>query len=436
MSERTANETAPRTSSARAWWGVGVLTLVYVIALADRQILSLLVAPVKQDLGIDDREIALLHGLAFAIFYTSLGIPLGVLADRTSRRGLIATGLGAWSLMTFFCGRTTTFAQLFLARMGVGVGEATLSPAAYSWMAASFPRERLATALGVYTTGLYLGSGLSLVLGGSVIAFVDRGGADALPFLADARPWQVPFLLLGLLGVACVPLLWTLREPARTRTTASSRATWRDYFALVRANPRAFAGHHLGLACLSFSAYAVNFLTPTVLGTQLGWTSAQAGIRYGIVLGIAGTLGALAGGAWADRARVRGRLDANVTAVTFAALGTIPFAFLFPHATSVATSITWLALLSFFTGAGFGAGPAAVQELVPAELRGRASAVYLFAVNLIGALGPYAVALVARAWFGEVSAPALALVASGAGVAAALACLWGSAAYSRAVGSS
>ena len=433
MSERTVNDTEPRTSSARAWWGVGVLTLVYVIALADRQVLSLLVVPVKQDLGIDDREIALLHGLAFAIFYTFLGIPLGVLADRTSRRGLIAAGLGAWSVMTFICGRTTSFAQLFLARMGVGCGEATLSPAAYSWMAASFPRERLATALGVYTTGLYLGSGLSLVLGGSVIAFLDSGGASALPFLSSARPWQLPFILLGLLGVACVPLLWTFREPVRAARAASSRATWRDYIALVRVNPRAFASHHLGLACLSFSAYAVNFLTPTVLRTQLGWTSAQAGIRYGLVLGIAGTLGAFAGGAWADRARVRGQRDANVAAVLYAALGTIPFAFLFPHATSVAASITLLALLSFFTGAGFGVGPAAVQELVPAELRGRASAVYLFAVNLVGALGPYAVALVARAWFGEVSAPALAIVASGAGFAAVLACAWGRAAYSRAV---
>lgn len=433
MSERTHAETEQRTSTARAWWGAGVLTLVYVIALADRQILSLLVVPVKQDLGIDDREIALLHGLAFAIFYTFLGIPLGVLADRTSRRGLIAAGLGVWSVMTFLCGRTTSFAQLFLARMGVGCGEATLSPSAYSWMAASFPRERLATALGVYTTGLYLGSGLSLVLGGSVIAFVERGGASEVPLLAAARPWQVPFLVLGVLGVACVPLLWTLREPARAAPVERARSTWREYFALVRAHPRAFAGHHIGLACLSFSAYAVNFLTPTVLRTQLGWTSAQAGIRYGIVLGVAGTLGALAGGAWADRERARGRRDANVAAVRLAALGTLPFAFLFPHATSVATSITWLALLSFFTGAGFGAGPAAVQELVPAELRGRASAVYLFAVNLVGALGPYAVALVARAWFGEASAPALALVASGAGVLAALACLWGSAAYSRAV---
>lgn len=433
MSARTPSDPASRTNSARAWWGVGVLTLVYVVALADRQILSLLVVPVKQDLGIDDREIALLHGLAFAIFYTSLGIPLAVLADRASRRGLIAGGLFAWSAMTFLCGRAQNFAQLFTARLGVGVGEAALSPAAYSWIASSFPRERVATALGVYSTGIYLGSGLSFVLGGSVVAFVDGGGARDWPLLASARSWQVPFLLLGVLGVACVPLLWTLREPARAARSASSRATWRDYVTLVRANPRAFAGHHLGLACLSFSAYAVNFLTPTVLRTQLGWTSAQAGIRYGIVLGVLGTLGALAGGAWADRARARGQRDANVTAVMFAALGTLPFAFLFPHATTVTTSITWLALLSFFTGAGFGAGPAAVQELVPAELRGRASAVYLFAVNLVGALGPYAVALVARAWFGEVSAPALALVASVAGLAAVLACAWGRAAYSRAV---
>jgi len=412
--------------SPRAWWGVLVLTLVYVIALADRQILALLVQPIAADLGLTRDDLALLHGLAFALLYTTLGIPLAVLADRRSRRGLIAAGLAFWSAMTALCGLATGYTQLFLARLGVGVGEAALSPAAYSWIAASFPRAALARALGLYSTGIYLGSGLSFVLGGSVVAWVEGGGAAELPLLGALRAWQVPFAVLGMLGLACVPLLFLLREPARPqRPLAGAQPGFRALFALLRGEARLFAGHHLGVACLSLSGYAFNFWTPTLLVEQHGWTRAQAGVGYGLILGLAGAAGALAGGAWADRRRARGRPRASLEVGWIATLATAPCALAFPLLGALAPAFCASALLSFCTGVGFGVAPATVQERVPAELRGRASALYLFVINLVGGLGSWLVARCAALAFDGALGPALASVGVLAALAGAGSLWWG-----------
>ena len=154
----------------------------YVLSFVDRQIMNLLVAPIRRDLGINDTQMSLLMGFSFAIFYTILGIPMGRLADSRSRRGLIAAGVVVWSAMTALCGLAQTYWQLFLYRVGVGVGEATLSPAAYSMIADYFPPERRATAISVYSMGIFLGSGIAFLLGGLVIKFaMAAGGKTGAP---------------------------------------------------------------------------------------------------------------------------------------------------------------------------------------------------------------------------------------------------------------
>ncbi|MEP7270102.1 MAG: MFS transporter, partial [Acidobacteriota bacterium] len=160
----------PYPAAGYAWYVVAVLTFVYVFSFIDRQILALLVRPIKRDLGISDTQMSLLMGFSFAVFYTFFGIPLGRLADSRSRRSIIAVGFALWSLFTAGCGVARNFSQMLLMRMGVGVGEAALSPAAYSLITDTFPRHRLATAISVYSMGIYLGSGLALVLGGAVAA--------------------------------------------------------------------------------------------------------------------------------------------------------------------------------------------------------------------------------------------------------------------------
>src|SRR5262245_15450942 len=168
-SPETQTGEQPYPSAAYAWYVVGVLTLVYVFSFIDRQILSLLVGPIRRDLGISEKQMSLLMGASFAVFYTLFGIPLGRLADTRSRRGIIAVGVAFWSVMTAACGLTRSFWQLALARIGVGVGEASLSPSAYSLIADYFRPERRSTALSVYSMGIYVGSGLAYALGGLVV---------------------------------------------------------------------------------------------------------------------------------------------------------------------------------------------------------------------------------------------------------------------------
>ena len=168
--------TPERPSPVYAWYMTLLLMLLYMFSFLDRTIIVLLIEPIKRDLLLNDTQISLLYGLAFAVFYTFLGIPIARLADSKSRRSIIAVGVLFWSAMTVACGLAKSFGDLFAARIGVGAGEAALSPAAYSLISDSFPEEKRAKAMSVYTMGLYLGVGLAMLLGGQVIEFFDNIG--------------------------------------------------------------------------------------------------------------------------------------------------------------------------------------------------------------------------------------------------------------------
>jgi MFS family permease len=202
-------------NSGYAWYVVIVLMVIYTLSFIDRQILAFLVGPIRADLQISDTAIGLLGGFAFAIFYTLLGLPMGWLADRKSRRGLIAIGLVFWSLMTALCSLARSFGTLFAARIGVGVGEATLTPAAFSLIADYFPREKLARALSVYSMGILIGSGLAFIVGGAVVQAMNGMPALQVPVLGTMAPWRLTFLIVGLPGLAIALLLLTVREPVR-----------------------------------------------------------------------------------------------------------------------------------------------------------------------------------------------------------------------------
>ena len=194
-------EPEPYPKTSYAWYVVGLLTLAYVFSFIDRQILNLMVEPIQQDLGINDVQMGLLMGASFAVFYTFFGIPLGRLADTRSRRLLITFGIALWSLMTAGCGLTRKFWQLALMRMGVGVGEASLSPAAYSLISDYFRPELRSTAISVYSMGIYIGSGLAFILGGLVIGFTSGRESFIVPLLGAVQSWQMVFFVVGLPGL-------------------------------------------------------------------------------------------------------------------------------------------------------------------------------------------------------------------------------------------
>lgn len=393
-------EEPPYPAERYAWYVVGVLMVVYVFSFIDRQILALLVKPIKADLGITDFQMGLLMGPSFAIFYTLFGIPMGRLADTKSRRTIIAFGLALWSLMSAGCGIARSYTTLFLFRIGVGVGEATLSPAAYSMITDYFRPGRMALAQSIYGAGIYIGSGLAMLLGGLVVGYASGKEAVAYPIIGDVRPWQQVFFLIGLPGLLFAPMLLSVREPLRRGMIRANAASAKpvqvpvgEVFAYIWKNIGTFVCHNIGFAMMSFIGYAAAAWIPTFYARVHGWTPAEIGTRYGIVVIIFGTSGIIFGGHFAGMLAKRGYRDSKMRAAFIAALCYLPFGLAFPLMPNVWMAFALMIPAKFFAAMTFGVGPAAIQEMMPNQMRGSASAVYLFVVNLIGiGCGPPAVA--------------------------------------------
>lgn len=377
-----------------AWYVVGVLVLAYTFSFIDRQILSLLVGPIRRDLGINDTQMSPLQGLSFAVFYTLMGLPIGRMVDTRSRRGGMISGVVVWSLMTMACGLARSFWHLFAARVGVGVGEAALSPAAYSLLADSFRPRRLGAAIGVYSMGIYIGAGVALIVGGKVIGAMAGITSVDLPILGATRPWQLVFFAVGAPGLLVALLMFlTVREPAR-RGMAKGGASVRAVAAYVAKNRATFACHNIGYALLALISYGAGAWIPTLLMRSYGFTPQRAGVDYGIIGVVFGTLGVVAGGVLGDRFVARGWTDGRMrVGLLGAVLALVPLA-LFPLVSDPRVALGLAAPATFFLSLGFGAGPAAIQEIVPSEMRGQASAIYIFVTVLLGmGLGPTSIAL-------------------------------------------
>ncbi|MEC7804513.1 MAG: MFS transporter, partial [Pseudomonadota bacterium] len=203
---------------------VATLTLLYIKSFLDRTVITLVIDPIKEDFGVNDTAVSLLSGLAFALFYSVLGIPMGWLADRRSRRWIIGLGATGWAVMASLGGIANNYMQLFLARMGLGVGEATFMPSAFSMISDYFPRDQFARAYAVLMLGAPLGSGIAFIVGGLIASYAESVGTIQLPIIGEIRSWQMVFLITGLPGIALA--LWallTVREPARRGLLAESK---------------------------------------------------------------------------------------------------------------------------------------------------------------------------------------------------------------------
>jgi len=384
----------PYPAARIGWYAVFVLLIAYTIAFIDRTILALMVGPIQRDLGISDTAMGLLHGIAFALFYCLLGIPIARLSDRHSRRWIILIGMAVWSVMTALCGLAKTFWQLFLARVGVGIGEATLSPAAYSMIADLFPRDQLGRALGIYSSGVFFGAGIAFIVGGSVVSAVQSLGPMTLPVFGEMRVWQVVFVIVGLPGVLIALLMLTVPEPARRQSpnllNKSSLSKLSDF---LRDNKAVVTGHFLGFSLLAVVFNGFIAWAPTQLIRDFAVTASQAGSALGIGIFIFGGSGIIIGGLVADRLSRAGKTDANLRAGAIGGLGLIPCAIAAPIMPSFEASAVAYAAFFFFASFPFGAAAAALQIMAPADLRARLSAFYLLVLNLLGiGLGPLMIA--------------------------------------------
>jgi MFS family permease len=291
---------------------------------------------------------------------------------------------------------------MLLLRMGVGVGEASLSPAAYSIITDYFPPKRRATAISVYSMGIYIGSGIAFIVGGLVAGLASAQETWDLPLVGSTRPWQVVFFVVGLPGVFLSLLLYTVREPVRRGTKSikgafgkarTTQVPMSKVVGYLKQNWRTFFCHNVGFALLSFSSYGSSAWVPTFFVRNHGWSEAQAGQVYGWIVAISSTLGIVAGGRMADWMEQQGRRDATMRVGVIAALAWLPCGVLYPLVPNAKLAVALLIPSAFLAAAPFGVSAAAIQQMMPAGMRGQASAIYLFVINLIGlGLGPSAVA--------------------------------------------
>ena len=377
-----------------AWYVVLALTAIYMLSYMDRQILSLLVGPMKRDLGISDTRVGLLQGLAFGLFYTFMGLPLGRIADRRSRRGLIAVGVVLWSIFTSLCSVARSFWTLFLARMGVGVGEASLSPAAYSLISDYFPKDRLGVAISVYYMGVFLGTSVSLLVTGMVVDAVAHTPVITVPLLGTMASWRITFLFVGVPGALFALLVYTIREPLRRevlrgRDGQIAQLSFAGALAEMRRRWQSLVGISIGAIFQAVPTYALISWTPTYFQRIHHWTPGQSGRGLAVLLLTFGCLGMYAGGRLSDYWQKHGISEGPLRVGVVCAIGSV---LLLPLAYLLETADATMALLApgiFFLALPMGTSAAALQRIFPNQVRGQVSALFLFLLNLGGlTLGP------------------------------------------------
>jgi MFS family permease len=377
----------------RAWYAVLVLMVCYTLSFVDRQILAFLVGPLKHDLHLSDTQIGLLQGLAFAVFYTLLGVPMGLLADRINRRNLIGIGVVVWSLMTALGSVARSFGSLAVVRMGVGLGEATLAPAAFSMIADYFPKERLSSALSVYSMGVQLGSGIALIAGGVVVQAVSHMPPVVIPVLGTLQAWRLTFLVVGLPGLLAALLLGTVHEPARRQPPAlaiseRSRVGGSTLYAELRKRWRSVIGISIVMACQAMSNYAFGGWSPAFFERVHHWPKSRTGLVLGVITIICGCIGLVVGGRLSDRWLRAGRHDATLRVGLVSLVG-VAFTLIPAMAgPSLALTLVLLVPAVFFLALSIGSSFASIQMIFPNEVRGAVSAVMLLVLNIGGlALG-------------------------------------------------
>ncbi|GAA3178637.1 MULTISPECIES: MFS transporter [Streptomyces] len=406
MTEQLIPETSG--STRQRTYVVAICTTAYVLSFIDRQALSLMIEPIKRDLSLTDTQFSLLSGLAFSLLYAVMGLPIAALADRRSRPVIISVGIALWSLATTLSGLSKSFAHMFLARVGVGIGEAALTPAAYSMFSDMFPKSRLGRALGVYALGSFIGGSAAFFIGGYVIGLVKDVDALSLPLVGDVHAWQLTFFILGLPGLLLALLFFlTVRDPARhglarDASGAIRKGAMREVFAFLRSHTRTFACHVAGFSLYGMVLLGLMSWAPAFYMRTFGMSPTQVGYALGAVVLVANGAGVLFGGWLVDRLTHRGHTDGAMRAGVIGAVGMMLPVILFPHVRPVWLSLALLAVTMFFGSFAMPASTAAMQVLSPNQMRAQVSALFLLVLSLSAVgVGTTLVALVTDGLLGS-----------------------------------
>jgi len=407
-----------KQSSSYAWYIVVLCMVAYIFSFIDRQILALLIEPIREDLQISDTQFSLLNGFAFSLFYATMGIPIARLADSRSRPAIIAAGIFLWSLATAATGLGKSFWHVFVARMGVGVGEAALSPAAYSMITDLFPKEKLGRALAVYSIGSFIGGGLAFLIGGAVISALSNMDNISMPIVGALRPWQMTFMIVGLPGIFLALIFAiTVKDPTRYGSTRYDstrygstrygstqsddkphkieRASFPETLKFIRSNSKFFYSLYGGFTLTAVALFGLLSWLPAYLGRIYKLTPGEIGLILGPIMLVANVGGVLCSGWLTDYFEKHGRRDAAMRAGMIGAFGLVIPVALFSIMPTQTLSIVFITIALFFASFPLATSATAMQLASPPHMRAQVSAIFLFLNSIIGlAIGSFVIALI------------------------------------------
>ena len=431
---RVAQNADDWPSPVRGWVVTIILLIAFTFSFVDRQVLNLLVDPIRADLGVSDTQISFLQGFAFALTYVLMSVPLGRMVDRYNRVGIMMGGVLVWSATTIACGLSRNYTQLLFARFGVGAGEAALSPSAWSVLSDYFKPDKLALPISVYLMGPYLGAGLAMIAGAEVLDWSRDVDKVVLPLAGEVAPWQATFIAVGLPGILIVALLALIAEPVRRGRVSDVLPAWGAVWGHMRANARLYTALHVGVPFIVDMLYGLQAWTPTILLRVYGWDLADAGRIYGVVALVAGSAGVLTGPALSRVLQRRQRSDAPLLVAVFGAIMATLALLMLPLQSTGGQALVCIFIASFSVTLPLALITTVMQEVTPNDMRGVVNGAYVVTTNILGlALGPTLVAASTDYIFEDSLAVAksLALVALVVGPIAAVLLNRGRLAYSR-----
>ena len=408
---------APYQTPAARWSVVGLIMIGMVFSIIDRQIIALLVEPIKADLGLTDTQFSLLLGPAFVVFYVLFGFPFGLLADRMQRRHVIALGVTIWSAATVMCGAAWSFLTLAAARATVGAGEASLMPSSMSVLSDLFSRERLPFVTGIFSVSMHIGGASAMLIGGVILSLFADTPSIAVPLLGDLAPWQLTFVIVGMPGFILAAIFMIIPEPRRklapahetdmreaaTPDPADQPVNQTALIAFMKRNKRTIAVQFAAASILTIGTYAFTSWAPAYLIRAQGLSSSDAAFVLGVILLLCGPAGTVGGGALSTwLTKNKGCVDAPWLVMMLSAAGTGVFGAVAFMSPVQAVGIAFLGAAILFGSLYIGVIHAALQVITPNQLRGRMAAIMLIFMTGIGATsGPVLVALLTDYLFAD-----------------------------------
>jgi MFS family permease len=398
-----AGSVKPYPSAAAGWFLVVMLTVGYIFSFVDRYILGLLIEPIKAEFDLSDRSIGWLLS-AFTLVYGFVGIFMGWLVDRGKRLWIVSIGVALWSVATVATGMAKNFVQLFTARMGVGIGEATLSPATFSMIGDSFPTEKRGKPIAFYSAALPIGAGLASLLSGAVIAWTASSGNQSLPFFGELSPWRYTMIIVGLPGLLLALFFLFMKEPVRRPAAASSDviggSDFLDALKYLWDNKALYFGFVLVICAMTAIAYSQAFLAPTFERTW-GWSPQKYAYVNGIALLLIGPLNMMIMGSISDWWTKKGVKDASLRILYIGFFIMIPSGVIPLFMPTAELAFALLCINTIGIGIVSAIGVTSLLVITPAQIRGQVVALYYLAISWFGSLGPIAVGELSSGVFGE-----------------------------------